>query len=123
MARKLPVKPHSPSTESPIAILDTTGSVSFPVVFSQEGRMKAKSQAPNKLVAKKHAHESNRQLYALSRILSQRSDSLKRQKGPTRLQPPKCSWLHAVPERDTDILLSLHMPLYDRESYEDATIP
>ncbi|KAE8691046.1 TIC100 protein [Hibiscus syriacus] len=117
---KLPQKSHPPScvenSDEPVKMI---GSVSFPPVLGQKGRLRAFKQDHQKFQPQSRSSGKKSHLHSLCKILSCPSTTTR-----SHLRQPRNLdhfELRAAPEKYSDNILSLHIPVRYLETYGDTT--
>ncbi|KAH7561183.1 hypothetical protein JRO89_XS10G0186400 [Xanthoceras sorbifolium] len=120
---RLPLRPATSSfieVEDPKQHLVTVNSVSFPLVVSQKGRMRAIVQSHNKYQNRNPSNEKKSQFQSSSQILSCHLASVSLKRAPKASRPHSQSWTHGADKCDLDSILSLQTPICYLESYKDT---
>ncbi|XP_057989895.1 protein TIC 100 isoform X1 [Hevea brasiliensis] len=118
---RLPQKSTSSlPAEGPNVLPGEVNSVSFPAIIGQKGSLKAKSNV-NQMFRSRNRSIGKMSLHSLSRILLCPPASREPEKRLKISRKQSHAWLHAAPERDSDIILSLHTQVYCLESQAETT--
>lgn len=99
--------------------METSGSISYPLALGQNGVLRAARQPLNNFQTR---NSRTTQLHSLSRLLLGSLAPAEPKRSLKRCTSQGRHLKHAAPVRGLEDILSLHMPVYNLETYRDMAM-